>query len=181
MPTQADIRNYIVPANNNVESTSQVINLADSVRSDFVRQVCEQFIEEFNINLTEQQVEYNRSQILQNQKMTEKLDQMMLESHDLKNRLNVAERTSAAALDEVAALRGEINELKNALSQRQDTTMRDSDHEVEDPEDEYQAEDSSEGDGVNINDRGNQTILPENVTPEVLSAMVTNHQRDEDR
>ena len=132
MPTQADIRNYIVPANNNVESTSQVINLADSVRSDFVRQVCEQFIEEFNINLTEQQVEYNRSQILQNQKMTEKLDQMMLESHDLKNRLNVAERTSAAALDEVAALRGEINELKNALSQRQDTTMRDSDHEVED-------------------------------------------------
>ena len=135
MPTQADIRNYIVPANNNVESTSQVINLADSVRSDFVRQVCEQFIEEFNINLTEQQVEYNRSQILQNQKMTEKLDQMMLESHDLKNRLNVAERTSAAALDEVAALRGEINELKNALSQRQDTTMRDSDHEVEDPED----------------------------------------------
>ena len=90
MPTQADIRNYIVPANNNVESTSQVINLADSVRSDFVRQVCEQFIEEFNINLTEQQVEYNRSQILQNQKMTEKLDQMMLESHDLKNRLNVA-------------------------------------------------------------------------------------------
>ena len=181
MPTQADIRNYIVPANNNVESTSQVINLADSVRSDFVRQVCEQFIEEFNINLTEQQVEYNRSQILQNQKMTEKLDQMMLESHDLKNRLNVAERTSAAALDEVAALRGEINELKNALSQRQDTTMRDSDHEVEDPEDEYQAEDSSEGDGVNINDGGNQTILPENVTPEVLSAMVTNHQRDEDR
>ena len=180
MPTQADIRNYIVPANNNVESTSQVINLADSVRSDFVRQVCEQFIEEFNINLTEQQVEYNRSQILQNQKMTEKLDQMMLESHDLKNRLNVAERTSAAALDEVAALRGEINELKNALSQRQDTTMRDSDHEVEDPEDEYQAEDSSEGDGVNINDGGNQTILPENVTPEVLSAMVTNHQRDED-
>ena len=144
MPTQADIRNYIGPANNNVQSTSQVINLADSVHSEFVRQVMEQFIEEFDRNLTisemesrltEQQVEYNRSQILQNQKMTEKLDQMMLESHDLKNRLNVAERTSAAALDEVAALRGEINELKNALSQRQDTTMRDSDHEVEDPED----------------------------------------------
>ena len=34
MPTQADIRNYIVPANNNVESTSQVMNLADSVHSE---------------------------------------------------------------------------------------------------------------------------------------------------
>ena len=38
MPTQADIRNYIVPANNNVESTSQVMNLADSVHSEFVRE-----------------------------------------------------------------------------------------------------------------------------------------------
>ena len=47
MPTQADIRNYIGPANNNVQSTSQVINLADSVHSEFVRQVMEQFIEEF--------------------------------------------------------------------------------------------------------------------------------------
>ena len=75
MPTQADIRNYIGPANNNVQSTSQVINLADSVHSEFVRQVMEQFIEEFNRSLTisemesrltEQQVEYHRSQILQN-------------------------------------------------------------------------------------------------------------------
>ena len=52
MPTQADIRNYIVPANNNVESTSQVMNLADSVHSEFVRQVMEQFIEGFNRSLT---------------------------------------------------------------------------------------------------------------------------------
>ena len=180
MPTQADIRNYIVPANNNVESTSQVMNLADSVHSEFVRQVMEQFIEGFNRSLTVSGMEHHRSQILQNQKLIEKLDQMMLERDDLKNRLIDAERASTSALDEVAALRDEINELKKALSQRQDT-MRDSDHEVEDPGDEYQAEDSSEGDGVNINDGGNQTILPENVTPEVLSAMVTNHQRDEDR
>ena len=188
MPTQADIRNYIVPANNNVESTSQVMNLADSVHSEFVRQVMEQFIEGFNRSLTvsgmesrltEQQVEHHRSQILQNQKLIEKLDQMMLERDDLKNRLNDAERASTSALDEVAALRDEINELKKALSQRQDT-MRDSDHEVEDPEDVHQSEDRSEGDEVNINDGGNQTILPENVTPEVLSAMVTNHQREDD-
>ena len=128
MPTQADIRNYIVPANNNVESTSQVMNLADSVHSEFVRQVMEQFIEGFNRSLTvsgmesrltEQQVEHHRSQILQNQKLIEKLDQMMLERDDLKNRLNVAERISTAALNEVAALRDDINELKNALSQRQ--------------------------------------------------------------
>ena len=121
MPTQADIRNYIVPANNNVESTSQVMNLADSVHSEFVRQVMEQFIEEFNRSLTvsgmesrltEQQVEHHRSQILQNQKMTEKLDQMMLERDDLKNRLNVAERISTAALNEVAALRDDINKVK---------------------------------------------------------------------
>ena len=64
--------------------------------------------------------------------------------------------------------------MKDAFSLRQDT---DSDHEVEDVhQDEYR----SEGDGVNINDGGNQTILPEYVTPEVLSAMVTNHQCDED-
>ena len=125
-------------------------------------------------------MEHHRSQILQNQKLIEKLDQMMLERDDLKNRLNDAERASTSALDEVAALRDEINELKKALSQRQDT-MRDSDHEVEDLEDVHQSEDRSEGDGVNINDGGNQTILPENVTPEVLSAMVTNHQREDDR
>ena len=54
--------------------------------------------------------------------------------------------------------------MKDAFSLRQDTTMRDSDHEVEDVhQDEYR----SEGDGVNINDGGNQTILPEYVTPEV--------------
>ena len=83
---------------------------------------------------------------------------------DLKTRLIAAERTSAAALDEVIALRGEIDEMKDAFSLRQDTTMRDSDHEVEDVhQDEYR----SEGDGVNINDGGNQTILPEYVTPEV--------------
>ena len=49
--------------------------------------------------------------------------------------------------------------MKDAFSLRQDT---DSDHEVEDVhQDEYR----SEGDGVNINDGGDQTILPEYVTP----------------
>ena len=41
----------------------------------------------------------------------------MLERDDLKTRLIAAERTSVAAMDEVAALRGEINELKDALSE----------------------------------------------------------------
>ena len=49
----------------------------------------------------------NRSQALMDQKMTEKFDQIMLQKDDLKNRLIAAERTSAAAKEEVAALTSE--------------------------------------------------------------------------
>ena len=49
----------------------------------------------------------NRSQAIMDQKVTEKLDQIMLQKDDLKNRLIAAERTSAAAKEEVAALTSE--------------------------------------------------------------------------
>lgn len=157
MPTQQDIRHYLVDSNEESTDVERRVNLAESFE------------------------EIKREQAAQNQKMTEMIDQIMLERDDLKTRLIVAERTSAAAMEEIVALRGQINELKN---QRQGNSMRDSDHH----EDEDTG-DGSEGDGpsapVNgVNNEDNQdvqqTILPENVTPEVLSAMVTNHQREED-
>ena len=186
MLTQQDIRDYLV--DNNEESTDGInvesrVNLADSVHSEFVRQVIEKFIEDTRTLELESFDEIRREQALQNQKLTEMIDQIMLERDDLKTRLIVAERTSADAMKEIVALRGQINELKN---QRQGNTMRDSDHEDEVI---HQAGDGSEGDGpsvpvngVNTEDNQDvqQTILPDTVTPEILSAMVTNHQREED-
>ena len=163
MPTQQDIRDYLV--DNNVESTSTV-NLADSIHIEFVRQVVDvdQFVEEARRTLADTRRE-----------QAEMLDQIRLERDELKTRLIDAERNSAAAKDEVVALRSEINELKEALNQRQDPVMREPENEDDDMDN---VGDRSDRDGVNQEVRG--SILPENVTPEVLSAMVTNHQRDED-
>ena len=161
MPTQQDIRDYLV--DNNVESTSTV-NLADSIHIEFVRQVVDQFVEEARRTLADTKRE-----------QAEMLDQIRLERDELKTRLIDAERNSAAAKDEVVALRSEINELKEALNQRQDPVMREPENEDDDMDN---VGDRSDRDGVNQEVRG--SILPENVTPEVLSAMVTNHQRDED-
>ena len=164
MPTQQDIRNYLV--DNNVESTSTV-NLVDSIYAESVRQAIDQIVEESR-RMQEYVAETRREQ-------TEMLDQTRLERDDLKTRLIAAERNFAAAMDEVVAMRGEINELKEALNQRQVPAMRDHGNEDDDMDN---AGDRSGGDGVNQEVHGG--ILPENVTPEVLSAIVTNHQRDED-
>ena len=148
MPTQQNIRDYLVPANN-VESTS-------------VRQFTELIMEEAS--------RYKLQILTKLTEATEKLDAIMLERDDLKTRLIAAESTAVAALDQVAALRGEMNELKEVLSQRQDTIMRDSDH-----------EDDHERERVNDEtDAGEQKVLPEGVATEVLKEMVRNHQREED-
>ena len=148
MPTQQNIRDFLVPANN-VESTS-------------IRQFTELIMEEAS--------RYKLQILTKLTEATEKLDAIMLERDDLKTRLIAAESTAAAALDQVAALRGEMNELKEVLSQRQDTIMRDSDH-----------EDDHERERVNDEtDAGEQIVLPEGVTTEVLKEMVRNHQREED-
>ena len=148
MPTQQNIRDFLVPVNN-VESTS-------------IRQFTELIMEEAS--------RYKLQILTKLTEATEKLDAIMLERDDLKTRLIAAESTAAAALDQVAALRGEMNELKEVLSQRQDTIMRDSDH-----------EDDHERERVNDEtDAGEQIVLPEGVTTEVLKEMVRNHQREED-
>ena len=148
MPTQQNIRDYLVPANN-VESTS---------------------IRQFTELIMEEAIRYKLQILTKLIEATEKLDAIMLERDDLKTRLIAAESTAAAALDQVAALRGEMNELKEVLSQRQDTIMRDSDH-----------EDDHERERVNDEtDAGEQIVLPEGVTTEVLKEMVRNHQCEED-